>query len=776
MGTQSSLPGMKSHVTLTNKGYEKLPFKIPRNHPVLSLNLSGNRLVTLPMRLANLRTLVLDENGFTEIPRGIADALMSYKSLSSLRLSGNKLARFDLMLTHLETLTIANNALVEIPPVCANVGTVNLDFNRIAAFQMSSDKLTRLSLVQNCVAEIDASVRMAHLLSLDLSMNDLGCLPEDMQTMFPRLQLLRVSFNKLTELKTILPLSLRELDVSFNEIEVLPDDICDLNSLISLNIEANKIRRLPKLPSSVETVIADGNCLEACEESSMFGSVKLFFFGNRLVELPPFKCQCDEYCFSRNLLKSVAMDRLWENTRSLDLSSCDLESVPEELFLMPKLMKLSLQANKLKEIPGTFTNSCLVAVNLTQNELRSLPKFPKTLEVLYASFNSIECIDGLFEGSYLLQTVVLEHNRLKKVPALSSVEHLFLSQNEITEVNFVPGKVSHLDLSMNKIKVLPDFIKRSLRCLDLSHNLLEELGPVDAPSIEFLKVQGNNIKGDLDLSHCILLDTLDVSDTMLDKVSVHTSVRECFCSKTDRTQPWKYVKTGKSGYAEMIGLRETMEDSIAVRDDLNLYIVCDGHGGADTATFAVHELVRIFSSAKSRNEDVMMSAIQQTNQAVVNLDLRDGSTVVICWMSDTDMIIGHMGDARCIVVTRNGEVRFVTKDHKPYELEERNRIIEDGGYVSKMRIGGDLAVARGFGDTLLAGVGHVPDIATVPRSEDDKFVLLMCDGVFEVLTNEEVAQMATKTDDPLTLAYNIRNLAFALGSQDNISVIARSLL
>ena len=47
---------------------------------------------------------------------------------------------------------------------------------------------------------------------------------------------------------------------------------------------------------------------------------------------------------------------------------------------------------------------------------------------------------------------------------------------------------------------------------------------------------------------------------------------------------------------------------------------------------------------------------------------------------------------------------------------------------------------------------------------------------FKVLTNEEVAQMATKTDDPLTLAYNIRNLAFALGSQDNISVIARSLL
>lgn len=776
MGGQSSLPSLKTHLTLTNKGYDKLPFKIARNHPLLSLNVSGNRLVILPMKLANLRTLVLDNNEFTEIPKGIADALQSYKSLSSLRLSGNRLTRFDLMLDHLDTLTISNNVLVELPPVCMNISTGNFDFNRITTFSVSSERITRLSLAQNCLTELDPSVRMPALLSLDLSMNALTALPDELQEMFPRLQVLTVAFNKIRDGKATFPLSLRELDMSFNEIEELSDGLSELRNLISLTLEGNKIRRLPKLPNSLETLYADGNCIEMCEESTMSGNVKLYFPTNRLEEIPAFRCQCEEYCFSRNLLREVRMDLLWENTRSVDFSYCRLESVPPELFLMPKLMKLYLQSNNIREIPDTFSKSALIVVNFTNNQLTALPKFPKTLEALYAAFNLIESIDGMFEGLCLLNTVVLSHNKLRKVPALVNTEKLFLSQNEITEVNFIPGKVTHFDLSMNKIKVVPDFISRSIKCLDLSHNLLEALGNIDIPAIEFLKLRGNNLEGDFDISRCILLDTLDVSETLLEKVSVHPNVRECFSSRTDRTQPWKFVKSEKSGYAEMIGMRESMEDAIAVRDDLDLYIICDGHGGADTATFAIHELVRIFASAKTRNEDVVKCAVQQTNQAVVNLAFQDGSTVVICWMTETDMIIAHMGDSRCLVVKKNGDIKFATADHKPYDRDERNRIISEGGYVSKMRVGGDLAVSRGFGDTALVGVGHIPDVTTVPIEEDDKFVILMCDGVFEVLTNEDIADLARKTDDPRALAYEIRSLAFALGSQDNISVIARSLM
>jgi len=39
----------------------------------------------------------------------------------------------------------------------------------------------------------------------------------------------------------------------------------------------------------------------------------------------------------------------------------------------------------------------------------------------------------------------------------------------------------------------------------------------------------------------------------------------------------------KGVYTETIGLRESMEDAIAIREDLGLFVLCDGHGGHETA-------------------------------------------------------------------------------------------------------------------------------------------------------------------------------------------------
>merc|ERR1712130_1050492 len=50
-------------------------------------------------------------------------------------------------------------------------------------------------------------------------------------------------------------------------------------------------------------------------------------------------------------------------------------------------------------------------------------------------------------------------------------------------------------------------------------------------------------------------------------------------------------------------------------------------------------------------------------------------------------------------VINNLELVELTKDHKPDNVEERQRIIKAGGHVKFNRVDGDLALSRAIGDT-----------------------------------------------------------------------------
>ena len=52
----------------------------------------------------------------------------------------------------------------------------------------------------------------------------------------------------------------------------------------------------------------------------------------------------------------------------------------------------------------------------------------------------------------------------------------------------------------------------------------------------------------------------------------------------------------------------------------------------------------------------------------------------------------------------------------------------------------------------------------------------MSDGVFDVLSNDEVANIAYNSYSPNDAAHQIRNAAFGVGSNDNISVIVVDLV
>lgn len=129
---------------------------------------------------------------------------------------------------------------------------------------------------------------------------------------------------------------------------------------------------------------------------------------------------------------------------------------------------------------------------------------------------------------------------------------------------------------------------------------------------------------------------------------------------------------------------------------------------------------------------------------------RSGSTAVGVIISPKHFIFFNCGDSRA-VLCRNSHVCFSTLDHKPCNPRERERIQNAGGTVMIQRVNGSLAVSRALGDyhyKCVDGKGPTeqlvspePTVCEMTRApEQDQFVILACDGIWDVMSNEELCE------------------------------------
>ena len=107
----------------------------------------------------------------------------------------------------------------------------------------------------------------------------------------------------------------------------------------------------------------------------------------------------------------------------------------------------------------------------------------------------------------------------------------------------------------------------------------------------------------------------------------------------------------------------------------------------------------------------------------------------------------NLGDSRTVICS-DTKLSFATSDHKPNHEAERHRIIDSGGHVTNGRVNGMLAVSRAFGNFEMKRNEHIPqqnqavsalpDVSVIARSPKDNFIVICCDGVFDVCRNAEV--------------------------------------
>ncbi|KAH7686435.1 Protein-serine/threonine phosphatase protein [Dioscorea alata] len=148
-----------------------------------------------------------------------------------------------------------------------------------------------------------------------------------------------------------------------------------------------------------------------------------------------------------------------------------------------------------------------------------------------------------------------------------------------------------------------------------------------------------------------------------------------------------------------------------------------------------------------------------------NLDCTySGTTAVTIIKKGNDLIIANLGDSRAVLgtISDDGFLKAVqlTTDLKPDLPEEAERIRKKNGRVFALRdeprnyrvwLPNDnfpgLAMARAFGDLQLKNYGiiAVPQVSYHLLTSRDQFIVLATDGVWDVLTNDQVAAIVWST-------------------------------
>ncbi|XP_020599427.1 probable protein phosphatase 2C 12 [Phalaenopsis equestris] len=144
-----------------------------------------------------------------------------------------------------------------------------------------------------------------------------------------------------------------------------------------------------------------------------------------------------------------------------------------------------------------------------------------------------------------------------------------------------------------------------------------------------------------------------------------------------------------------------------------------------------------------------------------------GTTAVTIIKQGEDVIVANLGDSRAVLgtLTKEGRLKAVqlTIDLKPSVPQEAERIRSSNGRVFAMedepniqRIwmpdgnSSGLSMARAFGDFQLKNYGliAVPEISHHRLNPPaDLFIVLATDGVWDVLTNEEVVTMVASAEE-----------------------------
>uniref|UniRef100_H2MGY3 Podocan n=1 Tax=Oryzias latipes TaxID=8090 RepID=H2MGY3_ORYLA len=449
--------------------------------------------------------------------------------------------------------------LLECPSECSCAADGSVDCAGVDLTEFPpelSDRTRRLSLQNNKIQKVKVEhVSHLHQLeTLNLQNNWLTTdgLEDEGFEMLEQLAYLYLANNKLTSAPKVLPPSLVSADFAANQLtRIYPYTFGHKPSLRSVYLHNNKLTDagLPhdmfNASDKLEVLTMSSNFLQVVPTNLPPSLLRLHLKNNKLEKIPAGVFDnmphLRELYLQNNLLGNDGMDnetfsRLG-SLECLDLSNNNLTVVPKGL---PRnLVLLHLDRNSIHSIPGDVLASVrnLEYLLLHHNKLRSRSIHPvafqglKKLHTLHMYNNLLERIPrGLPRRA---KTLMLLHNSISEIgrndlALLFTLTELNLSYNKLTTPKIHRDAfrklriLETLDLSGNRLQIMPLGLPRSLRILSIKNNELTSIPHGAMAGMEKLQkliLSENHLKLNsvyqgawMELS---ALTTLDLSDNQL---------------------------------------------------------------------------------------------------------------------------------------------------------------------------------------------------------------------------------------------------------------------
>ncbi|XP_056680339.1 PH domain leucine-rich repeat-containing protein phosphatase 2 isoform X1 [Monodelphis domestica] len=726
------------------------------------LNLSHNKLGLFPILLCEISTLTelnLSCNGLLELPGQIGNLL----NLQTLCLDGNFLTTLPEELgnlPHLSTLGLSFNNFSQIPEAC-----------------MKLSMLDKLAMAGNQLEVLNLGVLnvMKHIKHVDLRLNSLK----------------RTVVDNMEGNKHVIHMDLRDnqlTDLDLSSLGSLQQLHCERNQLRDLTLSGFTLRALCANSNRLTTV-------NVYPVPSLLTSLELS--RNQLEYIPDWVCESKKIevlDMSYNLLTEIPIRILSSlSLRKLMVGHNQLQSLPVLLEHIP-LEVLDLQHNLLSRLPDTLFSKALNLryLNASANSLESLPsactgeESLSMLQLLYLTNNQLtdQCIPVLV-GHPHLRILHLANNQLQTFPAsklnkLEHLEELNLSSNKLKTIPTTIANCKQLHTLVahsNNISIFPEILHLpqiqfvDLSCNDLTEILIPEALP---PTLQDLDLTGNI---NLVLEHKTLDIFSHITTLKIDQKPLPTA------DSANASTFWSH------GLAEMAGQRNKLCVSSLAVDNFTdgveaVYGMFDGDRN--------EELPRLLQCTMA---DVLLEEVQQspvdtifmTNTFLVShrklgmAGQKLGSSALLCYVrhdaaestSGFTLTVANVGTCQA-VLCRNGQPlplsRVFSLEQCPEELQ---RVKEQKAIITEdNKVNGVTCCTRMLGCTYLyPWILPKPHIYSLPLTVQDELLILGNKALWERLSFPEAVAAVRHVHDPLGAAKKLCTLAQSYGCQDNVGAM-----
>ncbi|XWS11065.1 hypothetical protein CRYUN_Cryun38cG0051600 [Craigia yunnanensis] len=278
---------------------------------------------------------------------------------------------------------------------------------------------------------------------------------------------------------------LKLLDVSFNSIVAIPEEIGSATSLVKFDCSSNHIKELPSSLgkcSGLSDLKASNNLITSLPEDLMNCSklTKLDVEGNKLTAL------------SENLFAS------WKMLIELNASKNLLSGMPENIGCLSRLIRLDLHQNRILSIAPSITGCCsLVEFYMGNNALSMLPEEVGALSRLGTlDLHSNQLKEYPVGACKLCLSVLdLSNNSLTGLPAELDSEAKTPAKEVVTMAARLSLTSKELSLDGMVLSAVPSEVWESGEIIkvNLSRNSIQEL-PVELSSCVSLQIPSNGFQ------------------------------------------------------------------------------------------------------------------------------------------------------------------------------------------------------------------------------------------------------------------------------------------